>query len=154
MPFLEGVPCSIHGLVLPDGTAVFRPVELAILRGPDRRFVYGGLGTTWDPPDRPTASRCATWPGVPGSTCGGRRATGARSASTASSPPTASGRPSSTRGMSGGLASMARVVDAPLFHLLQFNLLAGRDPGVDAASLEAWALPRMDAPPVRRRRSR
>ena len=50
MPFLEGVPCSIHGIVLPDGTAVFRPVELAILRGADRRFVYGGQGTYWDPP--------------------------------------------------------------------------------------------------------
>ncbi len=50
MPFIDGVPCSIHGLVLPDGTAVFRPVELAILRGTDRRFVIGGQGTTWDPP--------------------------------------------------------------------------------------------------------
>ena len=34
LPFLDGVPCSIHGIVLPDGTAVFRPVEIAILRGP------------------------------------------------------------------------------------------------------------------------
>ncbi|HEX6875235.1 MAG TPA: hypothetical protein VF165_06210 [Nocardioidaceae bacterium] len=50
MPFLDGVPCSIHGIVLPSGTAAFRPVELAILRGGGRRFVYGGQGTTWDPP--------------------------------------------------------------------------------------------------------
>ena len=51
MPFLDGVPCSIHGIVLPDGTAAFRPVELAILRDiPGRRFVYGGLSTWWDPP--------------------------------------------------------------------------------------------------------
>ena len=28
MPFLEGVPCSIHGFVLPDGTAALRPVEI------------------------------------------------------------------------------------------------------------------------------
>ncbi len=49
MPFLDGVPCSIHGTVLPDGTAAYRPVELAILRGAGRRFVYGGRGTTWDP---------------------------------------------------------------------------------------------------------
>ena len=34
LPFLDGVPCSIHGIVLPEGTAVFRPVEIAILRGP------------------------------------------------------------------------------------------------------------------------
>ena len=32
MPFLDGVPCSIHGLVLPDGTVAFRPVEISILR--------------------------------------------------------------------------------------------------------------------------
>ena len=51
LPFLDGVPCSIHGMVLPDGTAVFRPVEIAMLRDPVRhRFVYGGLGTFWDPP--------------------------------------------------------------------------------------------------------
>ena len=68
MPFLDGVPCSIHGFVLPDGTAVLRPVELAILRGTDRRFVYGGLGTTWDPPDR-TVRRCAGWPVAPATTC-------------------------------------------------------------------------------------
>ena len=29
--------------------------------------------------------------------------------------------------------------------LLQLNLLAGRDPGVDVESLEAWALPTLDA---------
>ena len=51
MPFLDGVPCSIHGFVLPDGTAVFRPVEIVTLRDAARRqFVYGGLGTYWDPP--------------------------------------------------------------------------------------------------------
>jgi len=46
----SGVPCSIHAMVLPDGTAVFRPVEIAIVRDvPGRRFVYGGLSTHWDP---------------------------------------------------------------------------------------------------------
>ena len=51
MPFLEGVPCSIHGFVLPDGTAALRPVEIVMLRDPAARtFAYSGLGTTWDPP--------------------------------------------------------------------------------------------------------
>ncbi len=51
-PFLEGVPCSIHGICLPDGVVVLRPVELATLRDPQRgRFVSGGLGTSWAPPD-------------------------------------------------------------------------------------------------------
>lgn len=29
-PFLDGIPCSIHGIVLPDGVAVLRPVELLV----------------------------------------------------------------------------------------------------------------------------
>jgi hypothetical protein len=49
MPFLEGIPCSIHGIVLPDGTAVLRPVEMVTLRQ-ERRFVYAGCATYWDPP--------------------------------------------------------------------------------------------------------
>jgi hypothetical protein len=50
MPFLEGIPCSIHGIVLPDGVAVLRPVEMVTLRQ-GRRFVYAGCATYWDPPD-------------------------------------------------------------------------------------------------------
>ncbi|MEO6143551.1 MAG: hypothetical protein ABIP19_06175 [Dermatophilaceae bacterium] len=52
MPFLHGVPCSIHGFVLPDGVAVFRPVEQVILRSfADSRFVHAGISTWWDPAD-------------------------------------------------------------------------------------------------------
>jgi hypothetical protein len=50
MPYLEGQPCSIHGVVFPDGVSVFRPVELVTLI--DRQpglFRYAGLGTFWDP---------------------------------------------------------------------------------------------------------
>lgn len=51
MPFLDGIPCSIHGFVASDGTAVFRPVEMMILRRTDRpAFVYAGMATFWDPP--------------------------------------------------------------------------------------------------------
>jgi hypothetical protein len=48
MPFLEGIPCSIHGIVLPGGVAVLRPVEMVTLRR-SRRFVYAGCSTYWDP---------------------------------------------------------------------------------------------------------
>ncbi len=49
MPFVDGVPCSIHGIVLPDGVAVLRPVEMVTLRrGHD--LVYAGCATFWDPP--------------------------------------------------------------------------------------------------------
>jgi hypothetical protein len=50
MPFLEGIPCSIHGVLTVDGVAALRPCEMIVLR--DRspghlRFV--GMGTGWDP---------------------------------------------------------------------------------------------------------
>jgi hypothetical protein len=48
MPFLEGIPCSIHGVVLPDGLAVLRPVEMVTLRR-GNEFVYAGCATYWDP---------------------------------------------------------------------------------------------------------
>lgn len=49
MPFVDGVPCSIHGLVLPDGVAVLRPVELVVLRR-GNELVYAGCATFFDPP--------------------------------------------------------------------------------------------------------
>ena len=45
MPFLDGLPCSI------DGIAVFRPVELFILREVGRsRFFYAQGSNHWSPP--------------------------------------------------------------------------------------------------------
>lgn len=50
MPFIEGIPCSIHGFVVAQGTAVFRPCELLVLRDLDRHeFVYAKAATFWDP---------------------------------------------------------------------------------------------------------
>jgi hypothetical protein len=49
MPFLEGIPCSIHGLVLPDRVLAFRPVEMITLRQPSG-FLYAGCASLWDPP--------------------------------------------------------------------------------------------------------
>ena len=50
MPFLEGVPCSIHGVLTVDGLAALRPCEMIVLRDESPghlRFV--GMGTAWDP---------------------------------------------------------------------------------------------------------
>jgi ATP-grasp domain len=50
MPFLEGVPCSIHGILTADGIAVLRPCEMIVVR--DRspgHFRFVGMGTGWDP---------------------------------------------------------------------------------------------------------
>ena len=53
MPFLEGVPVSIHGVVFPESVAVFRPVEMIVLRQADRsRFLYAGCSTWFDPISR------------------------------------------------------------------------------------------------------
>jgi hypothetical protein len=52
MPFLEGIPCSIHGVVFPQGVATFRPVEMVTLRRPgSNRLRYAGAATFWDPPE-------------------------------------------------------------------------------------------------------
>ena len=52
MPFLEGVPCSIHGIVHPDDVLALRPVEQVSFRRPGQpRFWYAGCATFYDPPD-------------------------------------------------------------------------------------------------------
>jgi hypothetical protein len=144
MPFLEGVPCSIHGMVLPDGTAVFRPVELAILRGAERRFVFGGQGTTWDPPaeDREAMRGLARDVGEHL-----REIAGYRGGFGIDGILCRDGfRPTELNArLPAGLAGQARSLHPTLVQLLQLNVLAGRDPGVDVESLEAWALPALDA---------
>jgi hypothetical protein len=51
MPFLDGVPCSIHGIVYPDHVIAVRPVEQITLRRVDQpTFFYAGCATFFDPP--------------------------------------------------------------------------------------------------------
>src|SRR5690606_4075064 len=51
MPFLDGIPCSIHGIVFDDAVSVLRPCEMVALRRPGRSdLYYAGMGSTWDPP--------------------------------------------------------------------------------------------------------
>jgi len=49
MPFVEGVPCSIHGIVFDDHVAALRPCEMVVLRRDDGTFHYAGVATCWDP---------------------------------------------------------------------------------------------------------
>ena len=143
MPFLDGVPCSIHGLVLPDGTAVFRPVEIAILRDVTRRqFVYGGLSTFWDPPrpDRDAMREAARRVGAHL-----QAAYGYRGAFGIDGVLTADGfRPTelNTR-ISAGLTTEAKVAHE-LLGLVQTHLLLGLDTGLGVADLESL-VPLMDA---------
>lgn len=53
MPFLDGRPCSIHGWVVGDAVATFRPCETVMLRETGRRRLhYAGSATSWLPPER------------------------------------------------------------------------------------------------------
>ena len=50
MPFLEGIPISIHGIVFDDAVAVFRPVETITLRPQEGdRLLYAGCSNWFDP---------------------------------------------------------------------------------------------------------
>lgn len=50
MPFLEGIPCSIHGIVVAGRVVALRPVEMVVLRCADGQFFYCGCSSFWDPP--------------------------------------------------------------------------------------------------------
>ena len=51
MPFLEGIPCSIQGMVFPGEVIAFRPCEMLVFRPPNSpKLHYGGTATFWDPP--------------------------------------------------------------------------------------------------------
>ena len=142
-PFLDGVPCSIHGFVLPDGTAALRPVEIVVLRKVDsHEFVYGGLSSFWDPPDadraemRAIAQRVGNWLQAEHDYRGAFGIDGIL---------TADGfRPTelNTRFPAGAVRLAA--VDRQLFDLLQTHLVAGLDTGVTVADLEGL-VPMMDA---------
>ena len=50
MPFLDGIPMSIHGIVFPESVLVLRPVELIVLRRMNsNRLLWSGCSTGYDP---------------------------------------------------------------------------------------------------------
>ncbi len=49
MPFLEGVPCSIHGVVFDDAVLALRPMEMVVLRGAEGQLRYSRAASFWDP---------------------------------------------------------------------------------------------------------
>jgi len=56
MPFLEGIPCSIHGVVFPDHVVALRPCEMLVFRSPaSGQFTYARSATFWDPPPEDAA---------------------------------------------------------------------------------------------------
>ncbi len=142
--FLEGVPCSIHGIVLPDGVVTLRPVELVnMLDHTNGRFLYGGLGTTWDPPDADRNDMRALARAV------GRhlqRDMGFRGAFGIDGVLTRDGFRVTEFNprFSGGLTRLQRAAPDAELELVHLNALIGRDVGRPAAELEESALESLD----------
>lgn len=148
MPFLDGLPCSVHGVVLPDGVVALRPVEMVVLRGASAAgaaapFVYGGIATYWDPAPadreqmRDVARRVARGLGDRYGFRGGFSVDGVLT-DEGFLPTELNSR------FAGGLGVIARgVPDLPLA-LVQAALVSGHDPGVTAAELEALLLTAAD----------
>lgn len=143
MPFLEGVPCSLHGFVLPDRTAVLRPVEVATLRHVERRRLeYGGLSSWWDPApaDREQMRDVARRVGEQL-----RTAYSYRGAFGVDGVLTADGfRPTELNPRMPGGLNVVGGIDLRLLSLLQLNLLAGIDTGLSVADVES-IVPLLDA---------
>ena len=142
-PFLDGVPCSIHGIVLPDGVAVLRPVELLVLRRADDRFVYAGMSTWWDPPpaDRDEMRRAARAVGDYLA-----ESVGFRGGFSLDGVLTAAGwLPTELNPrFAGGLTTIARALDGFPLQFLQAALAAGIDTGLRASGLEQGLLAAAD----------
>ncbi|MBT8197022.1 MAG: hypothetical protein KJO84_00835 [Acidimicrobiia bacterium] len=51
MPFLDGIPCSIHGMAFPDGEVIaFRPNEMIVFRVPgSSELKYASVANFWEP---------------------------------------------------------------------------------------------------------
>lgn len=143
-PFVEGVPCSIHGIVLPDGVAALRPVELLTLRDAGGRFFYSGMASWWDPPhdDREAMRSAARRVGAEL----GRRV-GFRGGFSVDGILSADGwvpTEVNTR-FSGGLSMLSRgIPDLPL-QLLQVALVEGVDTGARCGDLEDLLVGAADA---------
>jgi hypothetical protein len=138
MPFLDGIATSIHGLVLPDGVAVLRPVELVSLRrGLELR--YSGCATFWDPPSSVRDEMRAAARRV-GETL--RDLVDFRGAFTLDGVATADGfRPTELNPRFGaGLSVITRGLAGVPLPLVLDLVVAGRQLGVSAADLEAEVL--------------
>jgi len=142
MPFLEGIATSVHGIVLPEGVAVLRPVELVTLRR-GHELVYAGCATYWDPPNAVREEMRAAARHVGEQL---RHDVDFRGAFTLDGVATTEGfRPTEVNPRFGaGLNVVARTLaDVPLLLVLDV-VVAGGKLGITAADLEAWLVAEAD----------
>jgi hypothetical protein len=141
MPFLEGIPCSAHGVVFPDHVVVLRPAEMVVLRGGPGGFLYCRGGTCWDPPAERREELRAVVRRVGEHL---RRTLGFRGAFTVDGVMTDRGfRPTELNPRVGAALGMMKA-DLP-FQLLSDALVEGSVPELDPVALEAELLAHADA---------
>jgi hypothetical protein len=112
MPFLEGIPCSIHGIVFADEVIALRPMEMVVLRQADGGLFYAGCASYFDPP-RQHRESMRVLAKIVGAKL--REEVGFRGAFTVDGVMTADGfRPTELNPRNGaGLVTMARAFDQP-----------------------------------------
>ena len=147
MPFVEGVPCSVHGMVLDDATIAFRPMELCIYRQPDEhRIVYGKAASFWDPPESDRAEMRAAAKSVGEAL---RSRADFRGVFTLDGVLGAGGFvPTEVNPRFGGaLPGLTATPDGGTINLLHINhaVVENDYPGLDAGALEEWVLADLDA---------
>ncbi|MEM9035865.1 MAG: hypothetical protein AAGA99_13355 [Actinomycetota bacterium] len=145
MPFLEGVPCSIHGLVIGAEVAVLRPCEMLVLLDRARgRFRYSAASTFWDPTPRVREQMRAAARAV-GALLRDRH--GYRGAFTIDGIATAGGfLPTELNARFGGALPMIGRArrSFPIF-VVNCAVVAGALDHLDAAAYEAWMVSGADA---------
>ncbi|MEZ4373478.1 MAG: hypothetical protein R3B07_21840 [Polyangiaceae bacterium] len=148
-PFIEGVPCSIHGIVFSDPqkpVAVFRPAEMLVLRRaaghPEGEFLYASAATVWDPPQTLREEMRSAARNV-GELL--KRRCGYRGAFTIDGVLNRTGFwPTELNPRFGAaLMQMEKVLGYPLL-LLNFAVIAGDDAALDPAEIEAEVLESAD----------
>jgi hypothetical protein len=143
MPFLEGIPCSIHGFVLPGRTIALRPCEMLVFQRPgSSQLHYARAATFWDPSaeDREAMREAARLAGEEL-----RRGVGYRGAFTVDGVLTRDGfRPTELNPRFGAaLAIMMAGLDLPLL-LLNAAVVEGETVDLRPAELEALLLTHAD----------
>lgn len=144
MPFLEGVPCSIHGMVFLDAVAAFRPVEMVVFRVPGSdRFRYASVATSWDPPPAMRDEMRAAARRVGAHL---RTIAGFRGVFTMDGVATADGwLPTEINTRYGaGLAPVSRAANMPLLGINRL-LIAGQPDGLDPEEIERISVDAADA---------
>ena len=144
MPFLDGVPASIHGMVFPDRVAAFRPIEMVVFRAPGSdRFRYSSVSSSWDPANEVREEMRAAARRV-GSHL--RDLVGFKGVFTIDGVVTPDGwLPTELNPRFGaGLGIVARAADMPLLGISRL-LAAGETDDLDAAEIEAISVAAADA---------